>query len=395
MHGGFPYLVRGEYVDGEVRFELPARSLGALRWVGVVLIAFGLLFAWAPARELWETIGHWRQGRGGGGSAAFALFELPFLIAGCIPILLGLVILFGRCTVGWSNGGLRSTERLGVLAWTRRMPHEPVAKLEVSVAHSSSGGAPPRELGGFAALAVHFAGGSRRLLVLGYPKDLLLQLAGQLSGYVGGSVGTSTGAETGIFGTTAADEPEDVPTQPEGSAVVVESGTDRLRLVAPPVGVWRGSRGMFLMALFWCGMMLAMTVVFAVIGPDRPASMPWFVWVMLLGFWLVGAWLLAASVNMGRRTAVLEVERGRLRVSVRGIFGERNWEWQRDELAALRVGASGLAVNDVPVLELQVHPRVGNKVGLLAGREEQELRWMATRLRAVLGVPSQRGGPAG
>ena len=393
MHGGFPYLVRGEYVDGEVRFDLPARSLGALRWLGVLLIGFGLLFAGAPACELWETIGQWRHGRSG--RAAFALLELPFLVAGCIPILLGLLILFGRCTVGWSNGGLRSTERLGFLAWTRRMPHEPVAKLEVSSARSSSGGAPPREFSGFAALVVHFAGGSRRLLVLGYPKDLLMQLAGQLSAYVGGSVGSVAGEEVEVFEKVPAEEPQDVLAQPEGSDVAVEGETDWLRLVAPPVGIWRGSRGMFLMALFWCGMMFALTVGFAVIGPDQTAGMPWFVWLLLLGFWLIGAWLLAASVNMGRRSAVLEAERGRLRVRVRGIFGERHWEWQRGELAALRVGASGLEVNDVPVLELQVRPRVGKKVGLLSGREEQELRWMATRLRAVLGIPSQPGGPAG
>ena len=42
MQGSFPYLVRGEYVDGEVRFELPARSLRALRWFGALLIGFTL-----------------------------------------------------------------------------------------------------------------------------------------------------------------------------------------------------------------------------------------------------------------------------------------------------------------------------------------------------------------
>ena len=146
---------------------------------------------------------------------------------------------------------------------------------------------------------------------------------------------------------------------------------------------------MFLMALFWCGMMMILTVGLAVFGPGQSASMPWFVWLLLLGFWLIGAGLLAGSVNMGRRSAVLEADRGRLRVRVRGIFGERDWEWRRDELAALRTGGSGLEVNDVPVIELQVHPRVGSKIGLLSGRDEQELRWIATRLRAVLDVPSR------
>jgi len=45
-------------------------------------------------------------------------------------------------------------------------------------------------------------------------------------------------------------------------------------------------------------------------------------------------------------------------------------------------------VNNRPVIELQVHPRVGKKVGLLAGRDETELRWMATQLRRALKVPA-------
>jgi hypothetical protein len=393
MHGGFPHLVRGEYVDGEVRFELPVRPLGALRWVGALLVGFGLLFAWAPAGNFWEAIGQWRQGHAGRDGTAFALFELPFLIAGCMPILLGLVILFGRCTVGWRSGELRCTERLGPLSWTRQMPATPVARLEVSSARASSGGAPPREFAGFAALVVHFADGSRRLLVLGYPSDLLLQLARQLREYLGGSVVTSASGDVELFESIAAPEPADVLVQPEGSEVAVEGGTDRLRLVVPPAGVWRGSKGLFLMALFWCGGMLVLTLGFAVIGPDQPDRVPWFVWLILLSFWLIGAGLLAASVNMGRRSAVLEAERGRLRVQVRGLFGERDWEWQQDELAALRVGESGMEVNDVPVLELQVHPRVGKKVGLLSGRDEQELRWMATRLRAILDLRSRPDQP--
>jgi hypothetical protein len=395
MQGSFPYLVRGEYVDGEVRFELPARSLRALRWFGALLIGFGLLFAWAPAGNLWEALVQWREGRAGRGSAAFALFELPFLIAGCIPILLGLLVLFGRCTVGWRSGELRVTERLGPFCWTRQMPGAAVARLEVSSARSRTSGAPLREIAGFAALAVQFADGSRRLLVLGYPKDLLLQLARQLREYLGGSVVATAIGDVERLESIPVAEPGNLLAQPEGSEVAVEGGTDRLRLVVPPAGVWRGSKGLFLMALFWCGMMLVLTLGFAVIGPDQTAGTPWFVWLLLLGFWLIGAWLLAASVNMGRRSAILEAERGRLRVQVRGIFGERDWEWQQAELAALRVGESGMEVNDVPVLELQVHPQVGNKVGLLSGRDEQELRWMAARLRAVLELPSQPGRPPG
>ena len=48
-----------------------------------------------------------------------------------------------------------------------------------------------------------------------------------------------------------------------------------------------------------------------------------------------------------------------------------------------------MEVNDLPILELQVHPAVGNKVGCFAGRDAQELLWMATELRRALKVPAR------
>ena len=48
-----------------------------------------------------------------------------------------------------------------------------------------------------------------------------------------------------------------------------------------------------------------------------------------------------------------------------------------------------MEVNDRPVIELQIHPRQGKKAGLLGGRDEAELRWLATRLRQALQVPAR------
>jgi hypothetical protein len=73
-----------------------------------------------------------------------------------------------------------------------------------------------------------------------------------------------------------------------------------------------------------------------------------------------------------------------------------NSEWlrevrQREDIADIRAGPSGREVNDRPVLELQVHPRKGKKVGLLAGRNEEELRWMAAQLRRALELSTATG----
>jgi hypothetical protein len=48
-----------------------------------------------------------------------------------------------------------------------------------------------------------------------------------------------------------------------------------------------------------------------------------------------------------------------------------------------------MAVNNVPIIELQIHPRAGKTAGFFAGRDEPELRWLATELRRALAVPAR------
>ena len=83
------------------------------------------------------------------------------------------------------------------------------------------------------------------------------------------------------------------------------------------------------------------------------------------------------------------VEGRQLRVTTKGLFGTKERRWDRDEIAAIRADRSNMEVNDRPVIELQIQPRTGKKTGLLAGRNEQELRWLATRLRQALQVPAR------
>jgi hypothetical protein len=59
-------------------------------------------------------------------------------------------------------------------------------------------------------------------------------------------------------------------------------------------------------------------------------------------------------------------------------------EWPLNEIKTVRVGPSGMEVNDVPVPELQIHGHQDKLFGLLAGRDKQELTWMATVLRQAI-----------
>jgi hypothetical protein len=112
-------------------------------------------------------------------------------------------------------------------------------------------------------------------------------------------------------------------------------------------------------------------------------------WIFIPGFWLIGLGLMAGAVNLGRRTAQILADSGRLSIATHSIFGLRQREWRREEIAAIRADASGLEVNDHPVLELQIHPVSGKKAGFLAGRTEAELRWMAAQMRRTLKLPAR------
>jgi hypothetical protein len=383
--------VQREYAGNDAWFEFPIRPLGRGRLVGLFLVGFGLLFMWGPAHGVWEMIQKWLHGNPGRTETVFSLFQLPFVIAGCVPLGMGLLILFGRCRVEWKDGRLQTTEILGPLRWTRRLPRRPIRKLEVAAAQSTTrGSSAPQPREGFSGLAAVFEDGSKKMVVLGYPKDWLLALAEELKDYVSGSAFSAASAPVEVVEKTLANENDDnVPEQPAGSRVQVEEHTAGVKLTVPPAGLWRGSKGFILFPLFWC--LLTAVFTLATLSPGTQKESPvWMIILLLLVFWAVGLGMLAGAINLGRRTATLTVEGGRLRAETKGLFGTKQQEWSRGEIAALRADASGMKVNNRPVIELQIHPVAGKKVGLLAGRDERELRWMATRLRQSLNVPARK-----
>jgi hypothetical protein len=49
-------------------------------------------------------------------------------------------------------------------------------------------------------------------------------------------------------------------------------------------------------------------------------------------------------------------------------------------------GHSGMEVNNRPVLELQIHARNAPKFGMLSGRSDAELQWLAGLIETELGL---------
>ena len=98
--------------------------------------------------------------------------------------------------------------------------------------------------------------------------------------------------------------------------------------------------------------------------------------------------MMAGAINLGKRRATLTAGKSGLIVVQTGPFGVKRREFRRDEIAAIRADASNVEVNHTRLVELQIHPVTGKKLGLFVNRDDAELRWMATELRNALGVPA-------
>jgi hypothetical protein len=288
-------------------------------------------------------------------------------------------------------------ELAGPLRWTRRVNAGGARRLEVSfgvrVDDQPVTRGPWADLG---ALLLYPESGKPRLLVLAYPRTWLTAMARELSVLLNPVSGTAAAPAIVVEekpvsarGASRIEQPVEVEVQPVGSRVRLEPRPDGLNLTVPPAGVWKGSKGLFFFALLWCGFM----TVFTSLAVTTRA--PWALLLFATAFWAIGLGLLAGAVNMGRRRALLRLDGAGLRVAQAGLFGAKRWEWPRAEIVEIRAGPSGMEVNEQPVLELQVHPRGGKKVGLLAGRDKAELQWMATHLRRALGLSQPTSGVPG
>jgi hypothetical protein len=176
--------------------------------------------------------------------------------------------------------------------------------------------------------------------------------------------------------------------QPAGSRITIERFPDGVTIKVPPAGLVGGTQGLFVFALIWNGIVGLITAVMlaALFGAAAKHDQAfWIAPAILSIFWLVGIGVLLGSVNMGLRQAAIAVTGGTLMVIQTGLFGSKQRDWQPGDVSDVRAGPSGMTVNDKPVLELQIFDGGGAKMGLLSGRREDELQWLAYELRNALG----------
>jgi hypothetical protein len=385
-----PELEADTRPGGEFVLTFPRRDLGAVWW----LPGFLLLMAVAVA----VFLAFWCQGFVGGivrhfgpGGWISAVAVLPGL--GGIGMLIGLALAmrYGRGEIQVRDGQLIARERLGALGWSRSLSREAISKLLVS-RFTTTDDRGQTTTHGIATLLAERATGKPFLIAIGYPRPWLLAVADRLATEL--QTETVTAAAPIAVVDVSDQSPGEVDRfeQPADSAIDYQPLDDGFAIRIPPRGVWRGSGGLFAFSLIWLGFMVIFTATWVVLSSQvKPADGRQFFWIFAAGdvlFWLIGLGMLLASLHMGRRQAAIGVTNGELKLMLAGPFGTVRKDWRLADLQTVRVGPSGMAVNDVPVLQLYIVPRDGPPYGLLTGRDVPELEWLATMLRQSVKIPS-------
>jgi hypothetical protein len=413
MGDPFPPEIEVTETPGGVHYRLPRRSLGNLRYLGLALIVFGAVLGVAGAGGPSAVVLLFGLGLPPPGNILFAAFAgliafLPLVFAFRI-IRTGAIVYAGHSEIILDGGRLDATERAGPFRWTQRRAVADVWRLTVTpqIGRGDARSEGPTLPGKLVLIRALCEGGKPLLLAVAYPRDWVLPLANDLARRCrlatevtagaqapAGPVVEEEGLPTPAAGAAPAPAvPHETPRQPRTSRATLQEDAEGLTLMIPPAGVWHGSKGLFLFALMWCSFLAVISTLFILFTLAGGMAAPLCLVIPFLSvFWLVGVGMLLAAVNMGRRRAVLAVVGPTLMVLQTGLFGGTKREWSREQLAGIRVGPSGTVVNNVPVLDLQIHATDGSKVGLLAGHDEAELEWLAAVLRNALALGEPAGG---
>lgn len=421
----------------EVRYRLPPRELSGGRWLGwgailggaalfigtlLSIYSVAALFLGLPPLPLI------------GGSVTFVgvLFVGFSLRAGLLPIWWGVKLLFGQREIEVNHDHLKVVDQCGLLRRSRRWKVETISSLHVrplAWGPNAPTAGPLGEVMRHSALDLHLQGGKHFTLAWAYPESILAPLAETLAARCERAAeiknfAQATRAERTPIRVTRADltaAPTDATVDDEiemdyaahfgaGNSLELNDGGahspppntqivfDRLEngeftITVPPAGVWKGSQGLFFFSLLWCGFMMLFTSIMVgsqVNGKDQE-RLPILAFLFVGLFWAVGIGMLLSALNMGRRRAAIALVGGRLMTITSGLFGSKKRDWAVEEIVQVRVGPSGLEVNDRPVLELQIIGPEGKEVGMLSERDEDELKWLAWEIRQSL----QQQAPAG
>lgn len=383
--GGEMRMVR-EGLDA-IRYVLPKRSLGKLRRLGWVPIAFGLFMTVFMFFWMWGPISSslGQQGVGRWLGIGFGLLGLPGLAIGIGIMALGVAILANasHTEILLGGGSVCAVERFGWLSLRRRRPIRDVKRLVVQtggIKVTDSRGMERKVAEDLAGLTAELGNGRKFPLVVAYPAGVVRELAARISAELPSAMRESVAEDpvplVQVVERDTTEEAEDVEVpRPAATDILLREEPNGLAISVPAKGLWKGSQGLFFFSLLWNGFMLVFTAAIIRDKPPLPVSL------FLLLFWGIGAGLLVGSIHMARRRVMIAIINDVLAYRSTSPIRTEEKRIPLEDVDTFRVGPSGVEVNNRPVMELQIIHRSGGKTGLLSNRTVDEQAWLAWVLR--------------
>ena len=390
MHDAPHPDIRVEPSFGGTRYVLPRRELGRERWAAVILILLGVVFVGLPLGGVVGVLG------GGWFAIVGALAALPFTVVGAVLAALGLTALRGHQEVEFTRDRIRVIERVGPLHWSWTRPLTSITNLAVvsGVESKEATARPTRPTGNLRVIRARCERGKPLWIAPGYPRETVVALAAAIAERCAEPSGAKLLDDGPLtvemiefdpwaHASSTAGPP---PTRPTETDIVIEERADGVTVTVPPAGVRRGSKGLFTIGLVWCIFMTVFSGASIGVPLASGQAVTTIVPFVLFGllFWCIGLGMLLGAINMGRRQVIIDVVGDTLLLTRKSLRGLRQTEWRRDELTVIRRGESGMSVNNVPVMELQIVGRDDRNTGLLSQRTNAELEWIASLLSAAL-----------
>ncbi len=377
--------------DG-VRYTLPVRQLGPLRYLGYFMTLTGTALVVGGCYSIFSSLSDMLTADGGiDWFEAFGILScLPLLLGGFLCLGIGELVRRGRNIITLRGGVLTTTEQAGVFHKSWRRNVDEIIGLLAFKAPAKVNNQPVKSgpLANIGFVKVNTADERRFVLAAGYPYSLCVALANDLGERLDTKVELPEPPWDFEGNVSTAQLQQEPLSQPAGSDISFDAFDDGVTLKIPPAGLKRGSKGLFGFSVLWCGFMIMFTAIFVFVGlagGDKIEVGSMWVFVAFISvFWLLGIGMMTAALNMARRKAVLAVVDHSLMVLQSGLFGSKRREWTHKEIESIQFGPSGTQINDVPVMELQIHRRSGTKIGILSSRNNDELRWIADVLTRAL-----------
>ncbi len=412
-----------ELLPGGMRFTLPYRSSRKHRGIGIgslcmglVLTCFMLLWMYQPMTTGFGLI---QKGQAFGLLlVGFGLLGLGGLVPGLILLLFGLSILTNRsrCTIEARDERLYANEDILLVTWRRKREIHAITELLIEPAPLSPPNPdsmppyPENVLVGDWGIVIRGDHIKDLRIAPGYPKELLHQLAEALADHLSDKISVrpfdgrspnpeSTLRQSGrpavlIANAEDFDENQPPPVQPMDSDATLERRPDGITIHFPPTGIWKGSKGLLFFSVVWNGFLAVMLIIliYSAIGSPPPqGAVPWFVFLFFIPFLAIGVYMTLKAVTMGRSLVSIGTTGSTMIMMRKTPFRDTVKRWRAEDLEEIRVGPSGMEINDEAVMELQIRPRLGKKLGLLSQRDEYELHWVAAELNQALGLGRGNG----